>query len=151
MPVSSSTSEIKERATSLVWVRHAVANNIPPDTWPSLLAPTLLTDVRSRYPVPPAKTGADPVETDLHRLARVVALFMPDVPPVGTAPPSCPTASTTQGAPPFQGGLRGINTQLPPGAPGAHPATSARNRPAHLYHRRPSRPARTPPRQSGNR
>jgi hypothetical protein len=48
------------------WLHHAVANNIPPDTWPSLLAPAPLTDVRGLYPIPPAKAGADPVETDLH-------------------------------------------------------------------------------------
>jgi hypothetical protein len=42
--------------------------------------------VRGLYPIPPAKAGADPAETNLHCLVRVVALFMPDVPPVGTAP-----------------------------------------------------------------
>jgi hypothetical protein len=120
-PASSSTSEIEERAASLVWVRHAVANNIPPDTWPSLLVPTLFTDVRGLHPIPPAKAGADPAETDLHRLARVVALFMPDVPPVGTAPPPHPTAPSTHGAPSSPSG--GINTQRPQGAQGAPPAT----------------------------
>jgi hypothetical protein len=130
-PASSSAAEIKELAASLVWLRHAVANNIPPDTWPSLLAPTLLTDVSGLYPIPPAKAGADPAETNLHHLARVVALFMPDVPPVGIAPPLHPTAPATHGAPPSPSG--GINTQLPPGAPGAPPcylapATVRRNR-----------------------
>jgi hypothetical protein len=32
MPTSTSTAEVKERAASLVWLRHTVANNIPPDT-----------------------------------------------------------------------------------------------------------------------
>ncbi len=124
MPASSSISEIKEQAASLVWVRHAVANNIPPDTWPSLLAPALLTDVCGLYPIPPAKSCANPVETDPHWRARVVTLFMPDVLSVGPAPPSHPTASTTHGAHPSQGG--GINTQRPPpGAQGAPPAALA--------------------------
>ncbi len=123
MSTSISAAEVKERAASLVWLRHAVANNIPPNTWPSLLAPALLTDVRGIYPIPPAKAGADPAETDLHRLARVVPLFMPYVTPAGTALPLPQAMPTTHGAPPFPSG--GINTQRPPGAPGAPPAPPA--------------------------
>jgi hypothetical protein len=103
--VTLSTAEVKERAASLIWVRHAVANGIPPDTWPSLLAPVLLNDVRGLYPIPPAKSGADPAETDLHRLVQVVSLFMPDVPLTST-PPSAPQAA---------GG--GIDTTRPAGPP----------------------------------
>ncbi len=88
-----STAEVKERAASLIWVRHAVANGIPPDTWPSLLALALLNDVRGLYPIPPAKSGADPAETDLHHLAQVISLFMPDV-LLSSAPPSAPQASS---------------------------------------------------------
>ncbi len=32
MLASASAAEVKERAASLVWLRNAVANNIPPDT-----------------------------------------------------------------------------------------------------------------------
>ena len=72
-------------------VRHAVANNVPPDTWSSLLSPSLLTDVCTLYPIPPEKSGAYPAETDLHRLAKVVSLFMPDV-PVASASSAAPSA-----------------------------------------------------------
>jgi hypothetical protein len=68
---SLSTTEIKERVASLLWVRHAVANGIPSNTWPLLRAPALLDDVSGLYPIPPAKSGADPGETELHRLAQV--------------------------------------------------------------------------------
>jgi hypothetical protein len=44
-------------------------------------------------------------------------------PPVSTAPPPHPTATTTHGASSSQSG--GIDTQRPPGAPGARPTTSA--------------------------
>ena len=111
--ISLSNADVKERAAALVWVRHAVANNIAPDTWASLLAPTLLANVRTLYPIPPAKTGADPAETDLHRLAKVVSLFMPDVPTSSSATP------TPQ--------VGGINTQRPSdgsGAPSGAPSTS---------------------------
>ena len=82
--ISLSNADVKERAAALVWLRHAVANNIPPDTWSTLISPTLLANVRTLYPIPPAKSGADPAETDLHRLAKVVSLYMPDVPTSST-------------------------------------------------------------------
>ena len=75
-----SNADVKEQAAALIWLRHAVANVIAPDTWASLLSPTLLTNVCTLYPIPPAETGADPAETDLHRLATVVSLSMPYVP-----------------------------------------------------------------------
>ena len=111
-----STADIKERAAALVWVRHAVANNIAPDTWSSLLSPSLLADVRTLYPIPPA--GADPAETDLHRLAKVVSLFMPDV----------PVASSSSSTSPPQGG--DINVQRPPDALGAPSGASSTPPPA---------------------
>ena len=98
-------SKRKERAAALVWLRHAVANNIPPNTWSTLLSPSLLANVRTLYPIPPAKSGADPAETDLHRLAKVVSLYMPDVPTSSSATPT-PQAG-------------GINVQRPPGSSGA--------------------------------
>ena len=110
---SPSTSDVKERAAALAWVCHAVANNIAPDTWSSLLSPSLLANVRTLYPIPPAKTGADPAETDLHLLAKVVLLFMPDV----------PVASSSSATPSPQGG--GINVQRPPNAPGASTTSTA--------------------------
>ena len=90
--ISLSNADVKERAAALVWLRHAVANNIPPDTWSTLISPTLLANVRTLYPIPPAKSGADPAETDLHRLAKVVSLFMPDV-------PTSSSSATASGAP----------------------------------------------------
>jgi hypothetical protein len=118
---------------------HAAVKNIPPDTWLSLLTPTLLTDFHCLYPIPPAKASADPAETDLHQLARVVALFMLDAPPVGTDPPPHATAPTTHGEPSSQSG--GINTQRPPGAPGAPPTNSAPQS--------SGAPAPPPPQQAG--
>jgi hypothetical protein len=91
LSASLSTAEVKKRTASLVWVCHAVANGIPPETWPSLFAPALLNDVSGLYPIPPAKSGADPAETNLHRLAQVVSLFMLDIPPSPT-PPAAPQA-----------------------------------------------------------
>ena len=118
---SLSTADVKERAAALVWLRHAVANNIPPNTWSTLLSPTLLANVRTLYPIPPAKSGADPAETDLHRLAKVVSLFMPDVPTSSSATPT-PQAG-------------GINIQRPPdpsGASSGAPSTSSTSPPAPL-------------------
>ncbi len=136
----------KERAASLVWLRQAVANNIPPDTWSSLLAPALLTDVRGLFPIPPAKAGADPAKTNLHHLARVFAPFMPHDPPVGTAPPLPPTAPAKHGAP-----LAEASTLSCRRVHRAHPQLPRpRNHPAHPHHHRPSRQALVPPRRSGS-
>jgi hypothetical protein len=56
-PASASAAEVKERPASLVWLRHTVANNIPPDTWPSLLAPVVLdpTDLGATIVVAPGQ------------------------------------------------------------------------------------------------
>ena len=75
-----SDADVKEQAAALVWLRHTAANILAPDTWASLLSPTLLTNVCILYPIPPAKTGSNPAETDLRRLAKVVSPFMSDVP-----------------------------------------------------------------------
>ena len=104
--ISLSNADVKERAAALVWLRHAVANNIPPDTWSTLISPTLLANVRTLYPIPPAKSGADPAETDLHRPAKVVSLFMPDVPTSSSSATPTPPAG-------------GINVQRPPDPSGA--------------------------------
>ena len=120
--ISLSNADVKERAAALVWLRHAVANNIPPDTWSTLISPTLLANVRTLYPIPPAKSGADPAETDLHRLAKVVSLFMPDVPTSSSSATPTPPAG-------------GINVQRPPdpsGASSGAPPSSMTTPPAPL-------------------
>ena len=61
----------------LAWTRHAIANSIETTKWPSLLSAPLLTSLRTLYPIPAAKADDPHGETDLDRLARVVALYMP--------------------------------------------------------------------------
>jgi hypothetical protein len=104
---SQTLPEIKERFAALTWVRYAVANAIDPTTWPSLLSAPLLASLRTLYPIPPQKPGAPSGETDLHRLASMVALFLPTA--ISTTPPSAPPNLAI--AP---GG--GIDTSRPPTA-----------------------------------
>jgi hypothetical protein len=99
--LSQNLSDIKERYAALTWVRHAVANAVDPATWPSSLSAPLLASLRTLYPIPPQRPDAPSGETDLHRLATMVALFLPDA--ISTTPPSVPL--NPAGAP---GG--GINT-----------------------------------------
>ncbi len=73
---SSPAQDVCERAATLVWARHAVANTINPSTCYTVLGPAPLA---SCHPIPPPKLGADPAETDLHSLARVVALYLSDI------------------------------------------------------------------------
>jgi hypothetical protein len=74
---SQSLPDIKERFAALTWVRHAVANAIDPASWPSTLSALLLDFLRSLYPIPPQRSDAPAGETDLHRLANMVSLFLP--------------------------------------------------------------------------
>ncbi len=70
---SQSLPDIKERFAALTWVRHAVANAIDPASWPSTLSAPLLDFLRSLYPIPPPRSDAPAGETDLHRLANIMA------------------------------------------------------------------------------
>ncbi len=125
----TTTADIKERFASLVWARHAVANCIDPSTWTALLSIPLLTSLRSLYVIPPARLDATADISDLHRLAQLVALYMPDVP---SAPASAvathPTNSVPSGLPhpaPHHGTGAGINTQRPPGVAPSPPSPAA--------------------------
>ena len=111
---SSSAQDVRDRAATLVWARHAVANTIDPSTWSTVLGPAPLAALRQLYPIPPPKLGADPAETDLHRLARVVALYLPDIAPDVAAPLSSQNPSPPAVFTPPPG--TGINIQRPPGA-----------------------------------
>ena len=107
----------------LAWIRHAIANTIETSMWPSLLSTPLLTNLRTLYAIPPARTDAPPGETDLDRLSRVVAVYMPAA--VTTDSPSPPKTAD---------GSSGINTSRdknaqqplsPAGAGGSAIASSA--------------------------
>jgi len=115
---SQTLPDIKERFAALTWVRHAVANAVDPVTWPATLSAPLLAVLRSLYPIPPQRPDAPDVETDLHRLAHMVSLFLPAELSAtsATAPPTLPINP---------GG--GINTTRPPvaqPAPALAPAAS---------------------------
>ena len=75
---SLTPADLKERFGALTWVRHTVANAIDPLTWPVMLGAPLLAVLRSLYSIPPQRPDAPAGETDLHRLAHMVSLFLPD-------------------------------------------------------------------------
>jgi hypothetical protein len=104
---SQTLPDIKERFAALTWVRHAVAYAIAPASWPSTLSAPLLDFLRSLYPIPPQRSDAPAGETDLHRLANMVSLFLPaDLSAASTT--SASTSATNAGG--------GINTTRPPTA-----------------------------------
>ena len=99
LPSTTTPADAKERFAMLAWIRHAIANSIETSKWPSLLSTPLLTNLRTLYAIPPARTDASPGETDLDRLSRVVAVYMPAA--VTTNSPSPPKTAN---------GSSGINT-----------------------------------------
>jgi hypothetical protein len=104
---SQTQPDIKERFAALTWVRHAVANAVDPATWPATLSAPLLSVLRSLYPIPPQRPDAPDGETDLHRLAHMVSLFLPaELSATSTTAP--PTLPINPGG--------GINTTRPPAA-----------------------------------
>ncbi len=103
---SQTLPDIKERFAALTWVRHAVANAVDPVTWPATLSAPLLAVLRSLYLIPPQRLDAPDGETDLHRLAHMVALFLPAELSTGTASATAPPT-----LPINPGG--GINTTRP--------------------------------------
>jgi hypothetical protein len=117
---SLTPADLKERFGALTWVRHAVANAIDPVTWPAMLSTPLLDVLRSLYPIPPQRPDAPAGETDLHRLAHMVSLFLP----VGL---SAASANATPALPTTPGG--GINTSRP-AVPLLAPATAPTAAPA---------------------
>ena len=114
LPSSTTTADAKERFAMLAWIRHAIANNIETSKWPSLLSTPLLTTLRTLYAIPSARADAPAGETDLDRLSRVVAVYMP-----AALPADSPTSSKPSN------GASGINTDRdgnssqPPAAAGA--------------------------------
>ena len=88
LPSSTTTSDAKERFAMLAWIRHAIANNIETSKWPSLLSTPLLATLRTLYAIPSARADAPAGETDLDRLSRVVAVYMP-----AALPADSPTSS----------------------------------------------------------
>ncbi len=85
---SQNLADIKERYAALSWMRHAVANAVDPATWPSSLSAPLLASLCTLYLISPRRPDALPGEPDLHRLASMVASFLPDA--ISTMPPSAP-------------------------------------------------------------
>jgi hypothetical protein len=108
--------DIKERFAALTWVRHAVANSIDPASWPTTLSAPLLDYLRSLYPIPPKRSDAPADETDLHRLANMVSLFIPATLPAASTTSASSSASTSSG---------GINTARPSSAQQAQASSSA--------------------------
>ena len=90
LPSSTTTSDAKERFAMLAWIRHAIANNIETSKWPSLLSAPLLTTLRTLYAIPAARADAPAGETDLDRLSRVVAVYMPAALPADSPASSKP-------------------------------------------------------------
>ena len=90
----------------LAWVRHAIANNIETSKWPSLLSSPLLTTLRTLYAIPPARADAPAGETDLVRLSRAVAVYMPATMPADSLASFKPAD-----------GASGINTDRDKNAP----------------------------------
>ena len=114
LPSSTTTADAKERFAMLAWIRHAIGNNIETSKWQSLLSTPLLTTLRTLYAIPASRADAPAGETDLDRLSRVVAVYMP-----AALPADSPTSSKPSN------GASGINTDRdgnssqPPAAAGA--------------------------------
>ncbi len=116
--------DIKERFAALTWIRHAVANAIDPASWPSTLSAPLLDYLRYLYPIPPQRSDAPAGETDLHRLAYMVSLFIPADLPAASNTSTSTSAATSSG---------GINTTRPTSAQQASapaPTASPASQPA---------------------
>ena len=117
-------------------------------TWSTVLGPAPLAALPQLYSIPPPKLGTDPAETDLHRLARIVALYLPDIAPDVAAPPSSQNPSPPAVFTPPPG--TGINIQRPPGAsplPAGPPppASAAQTNPPAAHADPPAPPASASP------
>ena len=67
-----------DRCAALAWLQHAIANNVPPSSWPSILDDASSAVVASLYPLP--SSGSQPgVQSppDYERLARIVSAYLP--------------------------------------------------------------------------
>ena len=117
------TKQLGEQSAALAWARNSLANNVDPDTWPTVLPPNLLATLQALYALPPVR-GPPPAPSDLRRLADVILLYDPNG-AAPAAPPPPPPNAPAPGAPPAPPppGAGGINTIRPPGATGA-PAPS---------------------------
>jgi hypothetical protein len=78
-PFPATSPTLNERCATLAWVRHAVSTNIDPDTWPALVDASLLPRLTLLYALPPARAADGPI-SDMARLAKAVALYIPDDP-----------------------------------------------------------------------
>ena len=97
---TQTTIEIKERFATPAWAWHAVANSIDPSVWLSLLSSPLLANLRTLYHIPPARFQTSSGETEFHRRARMVALYMPDVVPSDSTTPHPALGASAAAAPP---------------------------------------------------
>ena len=67
-----------DRCAALAWLQHAIANNVPPTSWPSILDDASSAVVASLYPLP--SNGSQPgaqSSPDFERLARIVSAYLP--------------------------------------------------------------------------
>ena len=126
-PVPPTSAALNERCATLAWARQAVVSGVDPDTWPSLVDASLLPRLLALYALPPARTSDGQI-SDMARLARVVALYLPDD-PVPASSPASPPAS--QPPPPPHPQLQQSPPQHPHPPPGTgFPINTARTAPA---------------------
>ncbi len=107
---------LRERFAAVAWAQNAVANKLDPDTWSSTFDASLLPILMSPYNLPPATSSSGPPQSELARLARVIAMYLPaDVAdaasaagdssvidttrPDGAAKPPAPAPQATAAAP----------------------------------------------------
>ena len=97
-PIPPTSAALNERCAALAWARHAVMSGVDPDTWSSSVDASLLPRLLALYTLPPARPSDGQI-SDLARLARAVALYLPDD-PVPAAPfPVSPPAPQPQPPP----------------------------------------------------
>ena len=108
---SIAAAALSERAATLAWARHSLAEGTDPNSWASTLDESLLGRLFSLYPLPPAHSPGGVPSTDAERLAAVVTLYAPAVASPGSPLPVL--VSPQPGQP--------IDKDRPPEPPGSSP------------------------------
>jgi hypothetical protein len=128
-PSPATASSLNERCATLAWARHSINSKVDPDTWPTLVDASLLPRLLALYTLPPARPSDGPI-SDIIRLARAVALYMPGDPVAPNMPPA-PLAPQ----PPLQ--------QPPPPQPPLQPPPQQTGSSHHISTAQPSLPLHT--------
>ena len=122
-----------DRCAALAWLQHAIANNVHPTSWPSILDDASSAVVMSLYPLPSngSQLGVQSAP-DYERLARIVSAYLPAdaLAADSTSPHAAVARSTPLGIntvrpePPASGPQAAMDPVTPaPPAPPAAPAT----------------------------